>query len=80
MKTVAISVPDEVFEEASREAERLHRSVSEVLASRLTAETFAAAAHELRIRKQEELFNTVRNFSAENQLSREEVHDRSLLR
>jgi len=76
MKNITVTVDDETYRRARMRAAELDTSVS-ALVKRYLAELATAESEFERLRREEhELRKQVKNFSARDRLSRDEVHER----
>jgi plasmid stability protein len=78
MKTITVTLDDETYRKARIRAAELDTSVSAVVRKYLTEFAEGESRFE-RLKKQEEaLLAKIETFSAEERLSRDELHDRKL--
>ena len=78
MKTITVTLDDETYRKARIRAAELDTSVSAVVRKYLTEFAEGKSRFE-RLKKQEEaLLAKIEKFTAEDRLSRDELHDRKL--
>ena len=76
MKNITVSVDDEVYRRARMKAAEQDTSVSALVKGFLTELTAGESDYERLKRDERVLRDRIRNFRAENRLSRDDVHDR----
>lgn len=80
MKNITVSIDDEVHRRARIKAAERDTSVSAVVRELLISWTSEETDFDRRKRLQDETLKSIRSFSAEDRLSRDEVHSRGSLR
>ena len=80
MKSVTISLPDEVYRKARLKASERELSVSGLVRELLTEIAEEESDFARRKRLQDEVISSIREFRAGERLTREEVHDRAAVR
>jgi len=76
MKNITVSVDDEVYRRARMKAAEQDTSVSALVKGFLTELAAGESDFERLKREERALRDRIRNFRAENRLSRDDVHDR----
>ncbi len=79
MKNITVSVDPDVYQRARIKAAELNTSVSALVQSFLVQLTSEESDLERRKRLQRETIATINAFSADDRLSREQVHERNAL-
>ena len=79
MKNITVSVQDEVYQRARIKAAELNTSVSALVQAFLSKLTEEESDLERRKRLQRETLASIHAFSADDRLSREQVHERHAL-
>jgi plasmid stability protein len=80
VKNVTVSLPEEVYRRARIKAAERDTSLSALVREFLTALGSEETDFERRKRLQDEVFESIRSFSAGDRLGRNAVHDRRALR
>ena len=80
MKNITVSLPDDVYRRARIKAAERDTSVSALVREFLTTLGEEEGDFERRKRLQDEVIAAIRTFSAEDRLSRDEIHDRRAVR
>lgn len=80
MKNITVSLPDDVYRRARIKAAERDTSVSALVREFLTRLGEEEGDFERRKRLQDEVITSIRTFSAEDRLSRDEIHDRNAVR
>lgn len=80
VKNITVSLPDDVYRRARVKAAELDTSVSALVREFLTKLAEGESDYERRKRLQDEVIASIRAFSAEDRLSRDDVHDRNAVR
>ena len=80
MKDIKVTVPDKVYDRATRKARERSTSLPAVLAGVVQQWAGEPLDFERRRRLQEEVFRCRQEFSARDRLSRDEAHERGSLR
>lgn len=80
MKNVTISLPDDVYRRARIRAAERDMSVSALVRELLTQLSEEEPEFERRKRLQAEVLASIKQFRANDRMSRDEVHDRDALR
>jgi plasmid stability protein len=80
VKNVTISLPDDVYRRARVKAAQRDTSVSALVREFLIQLGDEKGDFERRKRLQDEVIASIRAFSAEDRLSRDDVHDRDAVR
>jgi plasmid stability protein len=80
VKNVTISLPDDVYRRARIRAAERDMSVSALVRELLTQLSEEEPEFERRKRLQAEVLASIKQFRANDRLSRDEVHDRDALR
>jgi plasmid stability protein len=80
VKNITVSVPDEVYRRARIQAAATGTSVSALVRDHLEKLASAETGFERLKRLQDEVIDSIPDFSGANRLSRDEVHDRDALR
>jgi len=80
VKSVTVSVPDEIYRRARIRAAARDTSVSALVREFLTSLGDGEPEFERRKRLQAEVLQSIRTFGAGNRLSRDQTHDRDALR
>ncbi|MCX6592740.1 MAG: hypothetical protein NTZ56_14555 [Acidobacteria bacterium] len=77
MRNITVSVDDETYRRARIAAAERDTSVSALVKAFLTQVSATETESERRKRQEREVRSQIQNFSAEQRLSRDEVHSRS---
>jgi plasmid stability protein len=80
VKNITVSLPDDVYRRARIRAAERDTSVSALVREFLMDLSREKTDFERRKRLQDEVIASIRTFSAEDRLSRDEVHDRDAVR
>ena len=80
MKNITVSVPDDVYRRARIRAAEKGTSVSALVRDQLEKIAVEDSEFERLKRLQDQVIDSIHNFSAADRLSRDEVHDRDALR
>lgn len=80
MKNITVSLPDDIYRRARVQAAELDTSVSALVREFLTKLGEEESDFERRKKLQDDVISSIRAFSAEDRLSRDEVHDRDAVR
>lgn len=80
MKNITVSVPDEVYRRARIRAAEAGTSVSALVRDQLEKMTSRETEFERLKRLQDEVIDSIQDFSAADLLSRDQLHDRDALR
>jgi plasmid stability protein len=80
VRNITVSVPDDVYRRARIRAAERGTSVSALVRDHLQKMTSAETEFERLKQLQDEVIDSIHDFSAADRLSRDEVHDRDALR
>jgi len=80
VKNITVSVPDDVYRRARIRAAEKGTSVSALVRDQLEKIAVEDSEFERLKRLQDQVIDSIHNFSAADRLSRDEVHDRDALR
>ena len=80
MKNITVSVPDDVYRRARIRAAEKGTSVSALVRDQLEKIAVEDSEFERLKRLQDQVIDSIREFSAADRMSRDEVHDRDALR
>lgn len=80
VKNITVSLPDDVYRQARVKAAERNISVSALVREFLTEIATGKSDFERRKRLQDEVIASIRAFRAGDRLSREEIHDRAVVR
>jgi len=80
VKNITVSLPDDVYRRARIKAAERDTSVSALVREFLSALAKDESDFERRKRLQDEVIASIREFSASDRLTRDEVHDRDAVR
>ena len=80
MKNITVSVPDDVYRRARIRAAEKGTSVSALVRDQLEKIAVEVSEFERLKRLQDQVIDSIHEFSAADRMSRDEVHDRDALR
>ena len=80
MKTITVSISEDVYRNARIKAAELDTSVSALVRDFLESLGSEESDFERRRKLQDEVLETIKSFRARDRLSRDELHDRDALR